>query len=78
MTTKPDISSLILPPPPERRRLRHTADLSLEDIADVLGVSRSAVGRWETGNRTPRRGTRAAYAALLRQLAELEDPDDDH
>ena len=77
MDTEPFVSGLILPPPQERRRLRLAAGFSLEDIADVLGVSRSAVARWETGQRRPRRQTRAAYAALLRELADLQDANDD-
>lgn len=33
------------------RRARHGAGLKLEEVADDLGVNKSALHRWETGER---------------------------
>jgi HTH-type transcriptional regulator/antitoxin MqsA len=54
-----------------RRALRITAGLSQEHLANELGVSRAAISRWETGDRSPRGQNRVAYAAALRELQEL-------
>ena len=59
-----------LPAPPLRRLLRERAGLSQQDIADVIGVSRPAVTRWESGLRLPRTAARARYAELLERLRE--------
>lgn len=59
-----------LPPPALRRHIREQVGLSQEDIADALGVGRTAVTRWETGSREPGRAVRVAYVALLERLAE--------
>lgn len=58
-----------LPPPPVRRLLRERAGLSQAEVAAVLGVGRTAVTRWETGARHPRRPSRVAYIELLERLA---------
>ena len=57
-----------LPSPKMARALREAAGLSQGRIASALGVSRVAVGRWESGLREPRSKHRAAYAALLLAL----------
>lgn len=58
-----------MPTPKMARALREAAGLSQGRIADALGVSRVAVGRWEGGLRKPRAKNRRAYAALLAALA---------
>jgi DNA-binding XRE family transcriptional regulator len=40
------------------------------DIAEALGVDRSAVGHWETGKSVPSAEHALAYSRLLRQLAK--------
>ncbi|MFD5105722.1 helix-turn-helix domain-containing protein [Streptomyces cinereoruber] len=59
---------LELPQPDERRRLREAARLSQQDIADAIGVTRAAVGHWETGYRSPRGRLLANYVDVLRVL----------
>ncbi|MFJ7069866.1 helix-turn-helix domain-containing protein [Streptomyces sp. NPDC101115] len=54
-----------LPEPDERRQIREAAGLSQQEIADALGVSRSAIAQWEQGVRYPRERYRAAYAEAL-------------
>jgi DNA-binding transcriptional regulator YiaG len=60
-----------LPGPAERRRLREGADLSLGQIACVLGVTRQAVARWEQGSATPRGNLAVRYRDLLERLREV-------
>ncbi|MEU6777436.1 helix-turn-helix transcriptional regulator [Streptomyces sp. NPDC046759] len=60
-----------LPPPAERRRLRHAHALTLDEVAAALDVRRATVGDWESGKTEPRPPQREAYAHLLKQLAEL-------
>lgn len=57
-----------LPPPAIRRALRVAAGLTLQDVADVVGVTRQAVAKWETGERNPAGGARTAYAQALSDL----------
>ena len=57
-----------LPDPATRRFLRERGGLSQEEMAEALGVTRTAVTRWEQGTRTPRRGSLDAYAELLERL----------
>ena len=65
----PRIEQLIeerrLPAPAVRRALRVAAGFSLQEIADVLDVSKQAVHKWETGVRLPRPANRRRYARLL-------------
>jgi len=56
--------------PPVRRELRRLAGLSQQDVAEVLGVHRETVSRWERGERTPRGERLLAYATVLRVLRE--------
>lgn len=58
-----------LPPPPTRRALRIASGLTTQEVANALGVTRSAVHRWETGKRNPSGELRIRYADLLRDLA---------
>lgn len=64
-----------LPTPEWRSRLRTMQRLSIDEVAQAVGVSRSSVYAWEVG--APRGGcdpagrNRVLYAELLRRLAEL-------
>lgn len=57
-----------LPAPAVRRLLRERAGLSQADLAQVLGVTRPAVTRWESGCRTPAGKLASDYAAVLERL----------
>jgi hypothetical protein len=67
-----------LPPPPERRRIRVAAGWTQQQVADVLHVSRHAVGRFERqaglmngerlSGREPSGEVRVAYSGLLKRL----------
>jgi len=59
-----------LPLPEERRRIREAAGASLREVARELGVSHTAVRRWETERSIPREA-RVAYAQLLEELRRL-------
>jgi DNA-binding transcriptional regulator YiaG len=59
-----------LPHPGERRRIREAAGASLRDVARELGVSHSAVRRWETTRAVPR-DSRIEYVRLLDELRRL-------
>lgn len=50
---------------------RTAAGLSRAEIASALGVSRQAVGSWETGRSVPSAVHALAYGKLLRQLARM-------
>ncbi|MEH0587396.1 helix-turn-helix transcriptional regulator [Streptomyces sp. B21-106] len=60
-----------LPSPDERRGLREKAGLSQQELADVVGATRQAVGHWETGARTPRGELLARYVEAIRTLREV-------
>ena len=61
-----------MPLPEERRRIRLAAGASLRDVARELGVSHTAVRRWETEPSVPR-GSRVPYLRLLDELRRLEE-----
>ena len=75
MDIEPDFTALITkakarrgyPTPGELQALRVQAGLSQQEIADALGVDRTAVIRWEQGV-TPRGENRARVASLVRVL----------
>ena len=58
-----------LPEPRLRRLIRESARLSQNDVAQVVGVNRSAVSRLESGQRTPRDDQIEAYLGVLDRLA---------
>src|SRR5262245_7727092 len=59
-----------LPAPEARQRLREAAGLSRSQVAEQLGVHRSAVRMWEIGARVPQEPHRAAYVELLASWRE--------
>jgi len=58
----------LLPSPGKRRTLRQRSGLAQSDLARLLGVTASAVSRYETGERTPRPEVLHLYLELLGQL----------
>jgi DNA-binding transcriptional regulator YiaG len=58
-----------LPPAAERRRIRLGSGATIRDLAYVLGVSATAIVRWEKGS-SPRKH-KAEYAALLEELKRV-------
>jgi DNA-binding transcriptional regulator YiaG len=58
-----------LPEPRMRRLLRERAGLSQQDLAQVLGVDRATVSRWESGERDPWPSHVGAYVDALDRLA---------
>ncbi|MFB8399446.1 helix-turn-helix domain-containing protein [Streptomyces yangpuensis] len=59
-----------LPAPNERRRLREAAELTLDEVAEAMGVAAATVRAWESGRTTPRGRKRDAYARFLAGLPE--------
>lgn len=57
-----------LPRPELARAVRESAGVSQARIANVLGVDRASVARWELGQRRPRGRLAAAYSDLITQL----------
>lgn len=56
----------------QARRIRIAASLSQAEIAGEVGVSPSAVARWELGNRLPHGDLAIRYLGVLNSLvAEL-------
>lgn len=58
-----------LPDPPMRRLVRERAGITQEDLAQVLGVDRATVSRWESGERDPRPSQLEGYLSALDRLA---------
>ncbi|MFD3436065.1 sigma factor-like helix-turn-helix DNA-binding protein [Streptomyces sp. NPDC058685] len=58
-------SSIPLPSPKERRRLREAKSMSEQEIATAVGVTRATIRSWETGRSSPRGRRREVYAKLL-------------
>jgi transcriptional regulator with XRE-family HTH domain len=42
-----------LPEPSQRAALRKATGLTQKELADILGVNRSAIANWESGHRNP-------------------------
>ncbi|MFE4616314.1 sigma factor-like helix-turn-helix DNA-binding protein [Streptomyces sp. NPDC056747] len=64
-STTDSASSVTLPTPKERRRLREALALSEEQVAEAMGVTKATIKAWETGRSSPRGRKREAYAKLL-------------
>jgi DNA-binding transcriptional regulator YiaG len=62
------VRAACLPPPDERRKIRVAAGVSFAEVGAELGVSATAVMRWERGTSTPRRDRAVAYRRLLDEL----------
>lgn len=52
-------------------RIRRNAGVTQAQLARELGVTSTAISRWETGRRTPRDAQAAEYARVLRTLASI-------
>lgn len=59
-----------LPSPSMRRAIREEAGLTQGELAQLLGVARNTVSRWEQGLHEPRAGHRRAYAGALRRMSD--------
>ncbi len=57
-----------MPDPAQREALRRAVGLTRIEMAKLVGVSRSAIWRWERGSRTPRGVARARYLDVLREI----------
>jgi transcriptional regulator with XRE-family HTH domain len=57
-----------LPDPRTRRQVRERAGITQADLAQVLGVDRATVSRWESGERDPRPSQLEPYVAALERL----------
>jgi DNA-binding transcriptional regulator YiaG len=63
----------LLPAHDARRELRVACGMTLQDIANEVGVDKATVMRWERGKRDPSRHHIEAYVTVLVRLAsELE------
>ena len=58
----------------EGKSIREAAGLSIHETADVLGLSVSALFRWENGERVPRGDRAVAWADFLEQLGATRRP----
>ncbi|MFE1903662.1 sigma factor-like helix-turn-helix DNA-binding protein [Streptomyces gardneri] len=74
-STTDSASSVTLPTPKERRRLREALALSEEQVAEAMGVTKATVKAWETGRSAPRGRKRDAYAKLLGSAEGVETQD---
>jgi len=63
-------ASALCPAPRVARRIRQTAGLTQQRLADELGVHVATLARWEAGTNQPRGATRSRYSTLLRQLEQ--------
>jgi transcriptional regulator with XRE-family HTH domain len=52
----------------EARAARIAADITLAEIAEVVGVDRSTICRWENGQRVPRGPAALVYGRTLALL----------
>lgn len=69
-----------LPEPAERKRIRTAYGVTIQAVADVVGVSRMSVTAWERGSSEPTGENATKYAQLLREMKEAiesEGTDDD-
>ena len=59
-----------LPEPAERKRIRTVYGVSIQAVADVIGVSRMSVSMWERGSTEPVGDNAIKYGQLLTEMAE--------
>jgi DNA-binding transcriptional regulator YiaG len=76
-----------LPAPAERKQIRTSYGVTIQAVANVLGVSRMSVTAWERGTSEPTGANATKYAQLLREMKEAIEsesaqgegtPDDQH
>lgn len=60
-----------LPSPALRKAIREHAGVTVAELAQVVGVSRQAIYRWEQGTRTPRGAVMHVYLAVLDELRRV-------
>ena len=70
-----------LPEPSARRQIRTDYGVTIQAVADVLGVSRMSVTAWERGKSEPTGDNATKYAQLLREMkqaieAETSEPEE--
>lgn len=58
----------------EAQRIRRKAEVSLAEVAADVGVTPTAVQRWETGLRFPRDAGAEKYLRVLRRLERVTGP----
>ncbi|MCS3639288.1 helix-turn-helix domain-containing protein [Salinibacter ruber] len=58
--------------PEKIKEIRHRADLSQTELANIMSVDRSAVGQWEAGITQPGRTQRQVLKAIRRELNHRE------
>lgn len=59
-----------LPSPEKRKRIRIDYGVTIQAVADVIGVSRMSVTAWEKGTSEPTGDNAIKYAELLREMRE--------
>ena len=59
--------------PDEVKRLRKKANLSQQELSDILEVNRSAVAQWETGATNPSRSQVAMMKAMEEAIDKREE-----
>ncbi len=60
-----------LPAAAQRRALRLAANLTLDDVAGLIGCTRQAVSNWESGRREPSGRFLQAYTEALQVARRL-------
>jgi DNA-binding transcriptional regulator YiaG len=61
-----------LPDPAARREIREAAELSQQELADAIGVTRQAVSHWEAGIRTPKGILLDRYIEAIRAMQDRD------
>lgn len=59
-----------LPAPAERKKIRMDYGVTIQAVADVIGVSRMSVTAWERGTSEPIGDNAVKYGQLLREMRE--------
>lgn len=62
------LRTLVRDDPAALRAMRVAAGLSTDELAAAVGVTASAVARWERGERIPRGPRALTYARVLQRL----------
>lgn len=58
-----------LPDPAVCRSIRRAANITQAEVAQLVGVSRETISRWESGDRRPSGRHLSEYLAVLGRLA---------